>query len=217
MRQRHAPQHTVPRVQGPGLDESAWNRRLESDVRLKLGVAALVVLVALALLVWLVRRLEPRLAFFPFARRGSTPRSSGVAFTAAHADDRRRRAPPRWHLPRPDARAQVVYFHGNGGNLSLWTDILVDLWRQGFDVIAVDYRGYGLSTGRRRNAALSRRRRSASLSCTTAAPPGRAADLLGAFARHGDGRVCGQPARTRRRRARGRVSRRCARSSRPIR
>lgn len=46
-----------------------------------------------------------------------------------------------------DAGAQVVYFHGNGGNLSVWADILVRLWQQGFDVVAVDYRGYGLSTG----------------------------------------------------------------------
>jgi hypothetical protein len=40
-----------------------------------------------------------------------------------------------------------VYFHGNGGNLSVWSDVLVGLWRQGFDVLAIDYRGYGLSTG----------------------------------------------------------------------
>jgi fermentation-respiration switch protein FrsA (DUF1100 family) len=53
-----------------------------------------------------------------------------------------------WHLPREDARAQVIYFHGNGGNLSLWADILVGLWHQRLDVFAVDYRGYGLSTGR---------------------------------------------------------------------
>jgi fermentation-respiration switch protein FrsA (DUF1100 family) len=96
---------------------------------------------------WGVRRLEPRLAFFPFAGEDVTPRQAGVPFTAltieTHDGERLR----GWHLPRPDAIAQVVYFHGNGGNLSMWCDILVGLWQRRFDVVAVDYRGYGVSTG----------------------------------------------------------------------
>ena len=94
-----------------------------------------------------VRLLEPRMAFFPFAGEDVTPRQLGADFTAhtfETADGERLRA---WHLPRADAVAQVVYFHGNGGNLSIWTDVLVGLWRQRLDVVAVDYRGYGLSTG----------------------------------------------------------------------
>ena len=108
---------------------------------------ALVVLVVLGLVVWLVRWLEPRLAFFPFAGETVTPRSSGVEYqplTLTTDDGERLHA---WHLARPDAHADVVYFHGNGGNLSVWSDVLVELWRQGFDVLAIDYRGYGLSTG----------------------------------------------------------------------
>jgi fermentation-respiration switch protein FrsA (DUF1100 family) len=111
------------------------------------GLAALVVL-GLAVLAWLVRQAEPQLAFFPTRGEDQTPAAFGVPFTALDAtttDGERIRI---WHLPRPDARAQIVYFHGNGGNLSLWSDILVDLQRQGFDVVAFDYRGYGESTGR---------------------------------------------------------------------
>jgi len=87
------------------------------------------------------------MAFFPFAGEDVTPRQLGAEFTALTldtADGERLRA---WHLPRADAVAQVVYFHGNGGNLSIWTDVLVGLWHQRLDVVAVDYRGYGLSTG----------------------------------------------------------------------
>ena len=108
---------------------------------------ALVVLVVLALVVWLVRWLEPRLAFFPFSGETVTPRASGTDYqplTLTTDDGERLHA---WHLARPDALADVVYFHGNGGNLSVWSDVLVGLWRQGFDVLAIDYRGYGLSTG----------------------------------------------------------------------
>lgn len=105
------------------------------------------VLVGLLVLAWLVRRAEPRLAFFPLPGEDDTPAAYGVPFTpivVATADGERLHA---WHLPRDDARAQVVYFHGNGGNLSLWSDVLVALWRQRLDVFAIDYRGYGRSTG----------------------------------------------------------------------
>jgi hypothetical protein len=107
------------------------------------AVVALVVLVG-----WLVRRAEPSFAFFPSPGETATPQSFDVAYTAATVateDGERLRV---WHLPRGDARAQVVYFHGNGGNLSLWADVLVALWREGFDVVGFDYRGYGVSTGR---------------------------------------------------------------------
>jgi fermentation-respiration switch protein FrsA (DUF1100 family) len=42
----------------------------------------------------------------------------------------------------------VLFFHGNGGNLSMWLDVVAALRRRGFSVLAVDYRGYGDSTGR---------------------------------------------------------------------
>lgn len=108
------------------------------------------VIVAFALiaaLAGLIRLAEPRLAFFPMAGEDSRPDDLGALYTPltiTTADGEQLRA---WHLPRADARAQVLYFHGNGGNLSLWIDILVDMWRHGFDLVAVDYRGYGLSTG----------------------------------------------------------------------
>jgi uncharacterized protein len=111
-----------------------------------LGIIVLIVAVVV-FLAWGVRRVEPRFAFFPWTGEDVTPARVGVAFTPLTietADGERLRA---WHLPRPEAIAQVVYFHGNGGNLSLWSDILVDLRSRGFDLIAVDYRGYGLSTG----------------------------------------------------------------------
>ncbi|HUE88070.1 MAG TPA: alpha/beta hydrolase [Vicinamibacterales bacterium] len=111
-------------------------------------VAMIVLIVAtVVLLVWGVRQLEPRMAFFPFSGEDVTPRQFGVDFvghTLDTADGERLRA---WHIPRADAVAQVVYFHGNGGNLSIWADVLVGLWRERLDVVAVDYRGYGVSSG----------------------------------------------------------------------
>ncbi|MGH9202397.1 MAG: alpha/beta hydrolase [Vicinamibacterales bacterium] len=104
--------------------------------------------IGLAVVAGLVRLVEPRLAFFPLPGGNETPAQYGIPYTPltiSTVDGERIHV---WHLPRADAQAQVVYFHGNGGNLSLWSDVLVGLWRQRFDVIAFDYRGYGLSTGR---------------------------------------------------------------------
>jgi fermentation-respiration switch protein FrsA (DUF1100 family) len=106
-----------------------------------------VVLVLLGVVAAAVRFAESKLAFFPSPGETRTPDALGIAFTATTLDTSDGERIRVWHLPRPDARARVVYFHGNGGNLSLWAAVLGGVWQQGFDVIAVDYRGYGVSTG----------------------------------------------------------------------
>lgn len=49
---------------------------------------------------------------------------------------------------RQPATATVLYFHGNGGNLSGVGWIAERLATDGFDVLIFDYRGYGRSDGR---------------------------------------------------------------------
>ena len=113
-----------------------------------LARAAIVLLASAALLAVLVRFLEPRLAFFPSAGETTTPRDLGVVYeplTIETADGERLRA---WLIAHPQPRAFVVYFHGNGGNLSNWAPILAAIARQGYSVLAFDYRGYGVSSGR---------------------------------------------------------------------
>lgn len=94
-----------------------------------------------------VRWLEPRMAFFPFTGEDVTPREFGVPFEAVTletSDGERLRA---WRMSAPSPRARIVYFHGNGGNLSNWAPILCGIVRHGYSVFAIDYRGYGVSTG----------------------------------------------------------------------
>jgi len=53
-----------------------------------------------------------------------------------------------WHVaPRGD-RPVILYFHGNGGNLSNRVPRFRALVAEGFGVLAVSYRGYGGSSGR---------------------------------------------------------------------
>jgi fermentation-respiration switch protein FrsA (DUF1100 family) len=101
-----------------------------------------------ALLMWLlVRWAEPRLAFFPTRGESETPRDSGVPFEAVTIDTSDGEHLRGWVMPAPAPRANVVYFHGNGANLSNWSPILASIVKRGYSVFAFDYRGYGQSTG----------------------------------------------------------------------
>jgi hypothetical protein len=54
-----------------------------------------------------------------------------------------------WYVPRANARAAVLFCHGNGGNITHRIDTLVMLNRRvGVSVLAFDYRGYGRSEGK---------------------------------------------------------------------
>jgi uncharacterized protein len=41
----------------------------------------------------------------------------------------------------------VLYFHGNAGNLSGWQFVAEDFTTSGYNILIIDYRGYGKSTG----------------------------------------------------------------------
>lgn len=41
----------------------------------------------------------------------------------------------------------IIYFHGNADNLERWGNYAVDFTSLGYDVLMIDYRGYGKSSG----------------------------------------------------------------------
>lgn len=95
----------------------------------------------------LVAALEPRLVFFPDKGEDANPAALGIPYrtvTLTTSDGERLVA---WQLEPEQPLADIVYFHGNGGNLSMWLPVLATLHRLRYRVLAVDYRGYGLSTG----------------------------------------------------------------------
>lgn len=54
---------------------------------------------------------------------------------------------------RGSAEATIIYFHGNGGNITYLGWVGEDLSARGFDTLLVDYRGYGQSEGESRDEA----------------------------------------------------------------
>lgn len=95
----------------------------------------------------LVRLLESSAAFFPTRGESVTPADVGIPFDTVTLSTEDGEALRGWLMRADPSRALVLYFHGNGGNLSVWLPILAGVVRQGYSVAAFDYRGYGLSSG----------------------------------------------------------------------
>jgi uncharacterized protein len=53
-----------------------------------------------------------------------------------------------WWIPHQNARATVLFLHGNAGNISHRLDSINIFHQLGLSVLIIDYRGYGKSTGK---------------------------------------------------------------------
>jgi uncharacterized protein len=121
---------------------SRWLRIVFSIV----GVAALSYIVACTYL-WHVQR---HLIFMPEAPVDRTPADVGLEFVEVTIPVTEGSAIAAWWLPRysVDSKSVVLlYLHGNDGNLGREMHRLQALYAYGLPILAIDYRGYGRSTG----------------------------------------------------------------------
>ena len=58
--------------------------------------------------------------------------------------------------PKGESRGIVLYLKGNSKSIKGWGKFAVDFTRHGYNVLMVDYRGFGKSTGRRSQKAIKR-------------------------------------------------------------
>ena len=59
-------------------------------------------------------------------------------------------------FPKDQSKGVVIYLKGNSKSIKGWGKFAVDFTRQGFDVLMIDYRGFGKSTGKRSQKAIKR-------------------------------------------------------------
>ncbi len=93
------------------------------------------------------RFLLPSLAFHPTREITATPADAGLRYedvTLTTDDGVRLRA---WYVPAENARATLLFCHGNGGNLSWRVESLRIFHDLGLSSFVFDYRGYGQSEG----------------------------------------------------------------------
>lgn len=59
-------------------------------------------------------------------------------------------------IPKGESKGVVLYLKGNSKSIKGWGKFAVDFTRLGYNVLMVDYRGFGKSTGRRSQKAIKR-------------------------------------------------------------
>ncbi len=116
-------------------------------------------LAAYGLMLLLVYFLQPRLLFLPGVpgrELAATPARAGLEYRDVELPTSDGEILHGWWLPHEQSRATVVFFHGNAGNISHRLESLEIFHELGVDVLIVDYRGYGRSSGSPSEAGLYR-------------------------------------------------------------
>ena len=88
------------------------------------------------------------LAGLPGRTLDATPEQAGLAYEDVSIETADGERLHGWYVPADEARGVLLFFHGNAGNISHRLESIAIFNRLGLDVLIVDYRGYGQSTGR---------------------------------------------------------------------
>lgn len=77
-----------------------------------------------------------------------SPADVGLAFESLRISTGDGETLDGWYVPARNPRATLLYLHGNGGNIGHRVGIIEMLHQLGLNVLIIDYRGYGRSTGK---------------------------------------------------------------------
>jgi uncharacterized protein len=102
----------------------------------------------LALFFLYVRYLELTSIFYPDPEIKATPELIGLTYENVFLTAQDNVKIHGWYIPHDKAYASVIYFHGNGGNISDRLDKISVLHNLGLNIFICDYRGYGKSEGK---------------------------------------------------------------------
>jgi len=116
---------------------------------MKILQSVLFVLITTWLLLCLLLYLfQPRFVYMPMSELISTPSDAGLAYEEVWLTTGDNMRIHGWYVPHPEPRAVMLFLHGNGGNISHRLDKLSLFHELGLSVFIIDYRGYGMSTGK---------------------------------------------------------------------
>jgi len=111
------------------------------------GLLAGTVTTVLVILWYIVPRLERLYVFRPSKDVLRTPDKLGIPYDQCFIETPDGCRLSAWHVCPEDPVGSIIYFHGNGGNLGTLVEILAMFFHDKLQVFAIDYRGYGWSTG----------------------------------------------------------------------
>ena len=100
---------------------------------------------------------QDQLLFQPSSRLLATPDDAGMAYDTVRLETDDGETLHGWWIPAADVSREtspgesvkqtLLFFHGNAGNISGRLESVQQFHRLGLNVLIVDYRGYGQSTG----------------------------------------------------------------------
>ena len=108
---------------------------------------AAILYVGLALVLYLLQGRMVFLPHLPGRALDATPEAIGLDYEDAVIETADGERLHGWFVPADAARGTLLFFHGNAGNISHRLQSLLIFNRLGLDVLMVDYRGYGQSSG----------------------------------------------------------------------
>jgi len=94
------------------------------------------------------RYIEMRSIFYPMKQIEATPKDIGLDFEDIYFNTEDAISLNGWLVKNPKAKATIIVFHGNAGNISHRLEKIAILNQIGLNVFIIDYRGYGKSKGR---------------------------------------------------------------------
>ena len=102
--------------------------------------------------VWLLLSLllylfQPKFIYFPLSEIDFTPDMAGLSYEDVYFKTKDNVELNAWFIPVEGAKKTLLFFHGNGGNISHRLDSLKIFHELGLSVFIIDYRGYGQSQG----------------------------------------------------------------------
>ena len=90
---------------------------------------------------------QARLIFHPTRELTASPADQGLAYVDAAIPSADGETLHGWFVPHPQAAGSVLFLHGNAGNISDRPLTLKLLHAMNLNVLLLDYRGYGRSSG----------------------------------------------------------------------
>ena len=91
---------------------------------------------------------QPNMIFYPMTEIDQTPKNWGLAYEEVNittTDDVQLHG---WFIPHQQSERVLLFFHGNAGNISHRRESIEIFHRLGLNILIIDYRGYGHSTGK---------------------------------------------------------------------
>ena len=129
---------------------SSWGSRLRRIGWLAFRIGRMLLLsflLAPVVLTAVMLPLENNLVYFPSSQITATPADYGLAYEELELTTADGLSLHAWALPYDDDAPWLLYFHGNGQNISHYLPFARSMRSLGLNIFMLSYRGYGQSEG----------------------------------------------------------------------